>query len=205
MDPKNKVSMIILAAGISQRFNGNKLLVEIDGVPLVRKTVEIYLKTVPYEIFVIVGHEQEKIKSALKGLNVKFVFNENFKEGQSSSVIKGILSTNKNSDGYLFGLADQPFVSNELIKKIINSFYFRKKGETLIAAPFIGGKRGNPVLFSASLRKKLLKITGDKGAREIYKHIKDKYPLAIEKVNIPEEMAFYDFDTEDDFKKFLSN
>ena len=46
---------------------------------------------------------------------------------------------------------------------------------------------------------------GDKGAREIYKHIQDKYPLAIEKVNIPEEMAFYDFDTEDDFKKFLSN
>ena len=205
MEPKNKVSMIILAAGISQRFNGNKLLVEIDGVPLVRKTVEIYLKTDPYEIFVIVGHEQEKIKSALKGLNVKFVFNENFKEGQSSSVIKGILSTNKNSDGYLFGLADQPFVSNELIKKIINSFYIRKKGETLIAAPFIEGKRGNPVLFSASLRKKLLKIIGDKGAREIYKHIQDKYPLAIEKVNIPEEMAFYDFDTEDDFKKFLLN
>ena len=78
MYPKNKVSVIILAAGISQRFNGNKLLVEIDGVPLVRKTVEIYLKTDPYEIFVIVGHEQEKIKSALKGLNVKFVFNENF-------------------------------------------------------------------------------------------------------------------------------
>ncbi|MED5579805.1 MAG: nucleotidyltransferase family protein [Nitrospinota bacterium] len=205
MDTPNKISIIILAAGLSQRFNGNKLLVEIDEIPLVRKTVEIYMENDPYEIIIVVGYEQEKIKSALKGLNVKFALNEKFKEGQSTSVIKGILSTNKHSDGYLFGLADQPFISKELIKKIIDSFYLHEGKETLIVAPFVEEQRGNPVLFSASLRQKLLNISGDQGARDIYAHIQDKFPSAIERVNILEKKTFYDLDTEEDFKNFLLN
>ena len=205
MDILNKISIIILAAGLSERFKGNKLLVEIDGVPLIRKTVEIYLETNPYEIIVVVGYEQDKIKSALNGLNIKFVYNKKYKEGQSSSVITGILSTNKDSDGYLFGLADQPFVSKETIKKIIDSFYIDRNKETLIVAPFQEEKRGNPMLFSSQLRDKLLKIVGDKGARDIYKKTNDKFPLTIKKVKIDEINTFYDFDTKNDFENFEIN
>ena len=205
MDTLNKISIIILAAGLSERFKGNKLLVEIDGVPLIRKTVEIYLETNPYEIIVVVGYEQDKIKSALNGLNLKFVYNKKYKEGQSSSVITGILSTNKDSDGYLFGLADQPFVSKETIKKIIDSFYIDRNKETLIAAPFQEEKRGNPMLFSSQLKDKLLKIVGDKGARDIYKKINDKFPLTIKRVKIDDINTFYDFDTKHDFENFEIN
>tara|TARA_Y100000588_G_C14124202_1_gene868623 strand:+ start:391 stop:1008 length:618 start_codon:yes stop_codon:yes gene_type:complete len=205
MDTPNKISIIILAAGLSERFKGNKLLVKIDGVPLIRKTVEIYLETNPYEIIVVVGYEQDKIKSALKGLKIKFVFNKKFKEGQGSSVITGILSTNKDSDGYLFGLADQPFVSKETINKLIDSFYMDGNERTLIVAPFQEEKRGNPVLFSSQLRDKLLKIVGDKGARDIYKKINDKFPLAIKKVKVKEINTFYDFDTKQDFENYGIN
>ena len=200
MDTPNKISIIILAAGLSKRYNGNKLLVKIDGVPLIRKTVEIYLETEPYEIIVVVGHEQQKIKSALNGLNLKFVSNKKYKTGQSSSVIEGILSTNKNTDGYLFGLADQPFISKEIINKIINTFYLNQKEEILIVAPFKGKKRGNPILFSSLLREKLLKIVGDKGARDIYRKTNDQFPLSVKKVRIDHKTSFHDFDTKDDFK-----
>ena len=196
MDTPNKISIIILAAGLSKRYNGNKLLVKIDGVPLIRKTVEIYLETEPYEIIVVVGHEQQKIKSALNGLNLKFVSNKKYKTGQSSSVIEGILSTNKNTDGYLFGLADQPFISKEIINKIINTFYLNQKEEILIVAPFKGKKRGNPILFSSLLREKLLKIV-----ILITPNIPEaEFTLSVKKVKIDDKTSFHDFDTKDDFK-----
>ena len=102
-------------------------------------------------------------------------------------------------------MADQPFVSKETIKKIIDSFYIDRNKETLIVAPFQEEKRGNPMLFSSQLRDKLLKIVGDKGARDIYKKTNDKFPLTIKKVKIDEINTFYDFDTKHDFENFEIN
>ena len=81
---QSATSAIILAAGLSQRMGTiNKLLIPINGKPMVRRTVEQYIQAGIKHIIVIVGHQQERIRTALKGLNnINIVFNEAFNEGQ---------------------------------------------------------------------------------------------------------------------------
>ena len=40
MEPSKKILAIILAAGNSERFNDNKLFFEIDGKPVLQRTIE---------------------------------------------------------------------------------------------------------------------------------------------------------------------
>ncbi|MQF97729.1 MAG: hypothetical protein FI682_05715, partial [SAR202 cluster bacterium] len=40
MQPSKKILAIILAAGNSERFNDNKLFFEIDGIPVLQRTIE---------------------------------------------------------------------------------------------------------------------------------------------------------------------
>ncbi len=62
------VAAVILAAGQSRRMGGpNKLLATIDGVPLVRRTVEAATKSRASSVVVVTGHQAELVSAALAG------------------------------------------------------------------------------------------------------------------------------------------
>ena len=69
------VSAIILAAGLSRRMGEqNKLLLPVNGVPMIRHMVEIYA-SISTRIIVVTGYEAGKIETALFGTNVMFAYN----------------------------------------------------------------------------------------------------------------------------------
>jgi molybdenum cofactor cytidylyltransferase len=79
---------IILAAGLSRRMGArNKLLLPINGKPMVRYVVETYLAVADAQICVVTGFEADKIEAALAGLPVQFAHNSDYKAGQPFSVI----------------------------------------------------------------------------------------------------------------------
>jgi molybdenum cofactor cytidylyltransferase len=62
------VSAILLAAGESRRMGGvNKLLLPIDGVPLVRRTAETLLATGIEDVVAALGFEADQVERALAG------------------------------------------------------------------------------------------------------------------------------------------
>lgn len=72
---------IVLAAGLSRRFPGNKLLYTWEGKPVIRWTVENILNSKYVDkIVVVLGHDRERIHDALKDLgdNVEFTYNTNY-------------------------------------------------------------------------------------------------------------------------------
>ena len=83
--------VILLAAGESRRMGvPNKLLLEIGGVPLVRRTAEA-LATIPdADVTVVLGHEADEVRAALTGMPVNFTMNDNHATGQMSSVYAGL-------------------------------------------------------------------------------------------------------------------
>src|SRR3989338_1956990 len=76
---------IILAAGIGSRLGeinkGNpKCLIKINGKPIARKQVESLHANNITDISMVVGYQEDKVKQACAGLNVKFYINPRFKE-----------------------------------------------------------------------------------------------------------------------------
>ena len=60
-----------------------------------------------------------------------------------------------------------------------------------IITPLYNGKRGNPVLFDASLFPELLQISGDEGARSVI----ERHKQEVGTIELSDAMASYDVDT----------
>ncbi len=69
------------------------------------------------------------------------------------------------SAGWVIALADMPFVQAESIAAIVQAL----NNGAGIAVPTYQGRRGNPVGFSRQYLPQLLALTGDQGARSLFK------------------------------------
>jgi molybdenum cofactor cytidylyltransferase len=71
-----------------------------------------------------------------------------------------------------------PEVTAKVIDRLISAFASRSG--PAIVLPTVGGKRGNPVLWSREFFPELMTVTGDTGAR----HILGAHEDAVERVEI---------------------
>ena len=84
--------------------------------------------------------------------------------------------------------------NNRWGKNIYNKLIWSlKKNEIII--PTYKGQQRNPILFSKSMKKKIIEINGDAGAKKILENKKNK----VLKIEIDDENIFKDFNTKDNF------
>ena len=86
-------------------------------------------------------------------------------------------------------LEDMPKITMEYIKNLLDTFINSQIPSIIV--PTFQYRKGNPVIFSKNFIDDLLKIEGDKGAREVI----DKHPDSIIEVQIRKETYFFDVDT----------
>ena len=196
------ISAILLAAGESSRMKGeNKLSKKIDGIPIIKYAVKNILGSSIDELIIVLGHEKSIIENIIdKNKKIKFIYNENYKSGMSSSIKKGLNNINKKSEAFFICLGDMPNVNQNIYNKLIKSRYnynkkFSSEQKKEIVVPTFEEKNGNPILFSKFMTKQILNINGDVGAKEILKLNKKK----ILYVPIRNSGITLDFDTEEDF------
>ena len=85
MNPAPRMSAIVLAAGRSERMGRrNKLLLEIDGEPMIRRTVRRFVECSLEECVVVLGFEAERVAEALTEIPCRTVENEDWRSGQMS-------------------------------------------------------------------------------------------------------------------------
>ncbi|MFL5258861.1 MAG: NTP transferase domain-containing protein [Hyphomicrobiales bacterium] len=184
-----EIAAIVLAAGRSSRMGSNKLLADIGGKPMVRRTVEAVLASEARPVIVVTGHESEKVRTALDGLNVTFVSNPDYSQGLATSLRIGIASLPGAIDGALVCLADMPLVASAEINKLISAF---NPGERrTIIVPVHGGERGNPVLWGREHFPEISRLDGDRGARALL----DLHPEEVTEVATRSDAVLADFDT----------
>ena len=170
-----KFVAVVLAAGTSSRMGDiNKLLVEFDGEPMVRRVVETALAVVAGHVVVVTGFQAEKVHKALSNLEVTFVHNAAFDQGLSTSVRTGIEAVAKSAcEGVVVFLGDMPLVTKTDAGALIVAFQESKN----IIQPIFEGKRGNPILWGRDYFAEMAVLTGDKGARDVLKKHSDKVIL----------------------------
>jgi len=197
MDRKSKIALIILAAGKSTRFPGNKLLAKINGEFMIEKIVKTALSSKVYRILIVTGYEAEKIKQLIEEMKderIQIVYNPKYEEGQSSSVKTGVKKVIEEADAVMIHPADVPFITPEDIDRLIEVFEITNAA--IIVASY-RGRHGHPILFSSKLFSEIMEITEEKhGLKELV----EKYREEIVEVE-SSQYTTIDIDTPEELKK----
>ncbi len=185
------ISAIVLAAGLSRRMGRPKLLLALQGKPIVRWSVEALLPHVD-EVIVVTGPDDRGVGDALRDLPVRLVVNPDPDRGQASSIVTGLAAVQPNATGAVIALGDQPRLPTRVVPDLLAVFEARHPA---IVAPVYRGVRGNPVVFAASVFPELMALSGDVGARAVV----DARPERVELVGVDAPMP-RDVDTPEDFE-----
>lgn len=160
------VGGLLLAAGRSRRMGkANKMLVEIDGNPMVVHAARALIASGADPVVVVLGHEPAAVEAALEGLQVTFVRNPDYADGLSTSLKAGLTALPDHCTGAVVALGDMPGVAAADIDSLINAFD-PIAGHT-ICVPTHHGKRGNPVLWGRRYFVEMAGVSGDVGARHL--------------------------------------
>ena len=186
------ISAILLAAGKSKRMDGeNKLTKKIRGIPLIKHSVKNILASSVDELIIVLGHQKEIVEKLIdKSEKIKFIFNKDFENGMASSIKTGLNHLSKKAEAFFICLGDMPMVNSNVYNQLIKS-----RNQKDILVPTYKDQKGNPILFSILMKKEILNIQGDIGAKQILQSNEDK----ILKVEIADQGVTRDFNTNGDF------
>ena len=193
-----KNAIVLLAAGQSRRMgNTNKLLMPFNNEPLIRYSAKLYMSLPNSLVYVVLGHQSEQIRAALENLDVCFVFNESYKEGQRSSVFSG-LSASRTAENYIVSPADLPRLTKNDCQNLIHSHRERLEGSITIPVSHgqNGIRRGNPIVLSSQARETVVSGGINLGCRGLT----ERQPELIHSYLTKSEGFFFDIDTPDSYR-----
>lgn len=181
--------IIIPAAGLSSRHPPNKLLLDLEGMTAIERTVSTFIDF-PLDIYVVTGYQGEKTASLLRkkfGDLITVIDNPHYELGLSSSIKAALRVLNRDYSYLGICPGDKPFILSATVAKMLDAL---DRELPLLAAPIYHDRLGHPCFFAAELKPELLAVTGDIGGREIIRN----YPDRLLKIPLNDEGIIMDLD-----------
>ena len=196
-------NLILLAAGFSRRFGGEKLLAAIDGTPLyqiaIDKLYKLCLKRPDCHLYVVASNE-EILFYCKKNAIVTIENKSNENTGIASSIQKAVRYLEEKEAEMaepacdVFFTADQPLLDIGEVDAFFQAYDASGKPFGTISCK---GIWRNPNIFPSSSREELLALQADQGGKYVLKrHAEEVFCYRTEN-----ESQFYDIDTREDFRK----
>jgi bifunctional UDP-N-acetylglucosamine pyrophosphorylase/glucosamine-1-phosphate N-acetyltransferase len=170
-----RIAIAIMAAGKGTRLKSKhpKVLHEVGGKPILAHVIATAQKVVPaQDIFVIIGHEAERVREAVAGTGVKFVLQAAQRgTGHALMVARDALSP---YDQVIVLSGDAPLITAETIKKLSDFHRAQKASMTLLSADL-----DNPYGYGRVIRKgageraEVLAIVEEKSATPQQKKVRE--------------------------------
>ncbi|UCC66448.1 MAG: nucleotidyltransferase family protein [Deltaproteobacteria bacterium] len=190
------ISALLLAAGEGTRMGGVKQLFSVGEKSMVEVSLSNLQASNVDEIMVVLGFAADMILPLIEGKDrVKVVMNPYFREGMSSSLHRGLRAVDPQTKGVLIALADQPFISPEVIDLLIERFAEGSKG---IVLPVYQGQGGHPVIFDRERYEgDLFELRGDVGGKEVVR----RHPEDVLEVEVSSSEVLLDIDEWDEYTR----
>lgn len=156
------IAGILLAAGASTRFGGDKLLHPLaDGTPMGLSGARKLLGKVDCGI-AVVRPSDRALAGLLEAEGWLVARCATAADGMGASLACGVNSA-PHVRGWLIALADMPFIRPETIGAVAGLL----RAGAPLAAPRYQGRRGHPVGFSRAFLGDLTRLDGDRGASAV--------------------------------------
>lgn len=192
-------TILLLAAGEASRMRGgDKLLEEIDGVPLLRK-LTTDARSVADNVLVCLREEDDPRRSVLDDLNCRIVAVPDASKGMAHSLRAGVAELSTTTTAVMVVPADMPDITRADLAKMLRSH--QDQPEAILRATTKDQQAGHPVLFPKRLFGALEKLSGDVGAREVLR----RHANEIQRVQLPGTNALTDLDTPEDWLEWRQN
>ena len=191
VNPFSQTAIILLAAGQSNRYgDGDKLMADYNGRPVLSYSAQRLQYEACAERIAIVSPDFDGRAQLLRGFGWGPVINENFKQGQASSIALGMHEAAKNPrvKNIMILLGDMPFATDAHLKAL-------KERLAMGASAVLSNANGvltPPAMFDDSVFNLVENLSGDVGAKTLVKNT-DK----VASVELSVKQA-HDIDTTDD-------
>lgn len=190
------IPILILAAGGSTRMRGaDKLLEQVDGVPLLRRQVQRALAT-GQPVYVALPRDDHPRSDAIRDLDVQILGIPDASEGISGTM-RGAVAQLPPTPAFMLLLGDLVAIETADMNAVISAW--RDQPEFLIwRGTTATGKPGHPIIFSSKLRPRFADLQGDIGGDTIVRPLIDRTCF----VPLPDNRARLDLDTPEDWENW---
>lgn len=191
------IAAIILAAGSSRRMRTSKALLPIDGEPMVRRIVRMFLDSaVVHDIVIVTGHAANNVKAAVESLPCRFAFNPRYAKEEMLASVKVGLAAMKGADAAFIALVDHPRVKPATIAEIVSHL---EPDNPSIVVPRYRGKRGHPVLIPRHVWPRVLALAPAATMKEVTRNQEE----GIIQIDMDDPAVVTDLDTPEDYEREL--
>jgi len=164
------VGAVLLAAGAAERMGRRpKALLELGGVPLVRRQLIALSGAGIDEVVVVLGHHAEHIEPVVQDFPVTMVRNPQPEDGQVSSLRLGLQALSPKLDAVLVALVDQPLIQSQDLVDLISA-YKKRPAHSQVVVPMVEGLPGNPVIFATDVKEQILAGEASLGCKQWQSH-----------------------------------
>jgi CTP:molybdopterin cytidylyltransferase MocA len=148
-------------------------------------------------VVVVLGSRAEELRNEVPPGVARVVVNRDFALGQSTSFRAGLAALVRSVDGAVCYPADQPFVTAQVIRRLVDAH--QHSGRPVVVAE-ASGIRGAPVFLSRSVFSQAMAARGDQGARELVR----SQPELVHVEHFDDPDLMLDIDTPDDYRALLA-
>ena len=175
------IGAIVLAAGASKRFGGDKRKAKInEEFSVLSKTIANVANLVNSVLVVLRVDDQsfkKELQTQVHSPNVYYFLAPDSALGMGHS-LSNAMTAQDDLTAAMIVLGDMPFVNRESLKLLIST-YTAHADSAPIVLPTLQGKFGHPVIFDRAYFEEMSQLKGDRGAKPIIDAHKDKI-LTIE-------------------------
>ncbi len=187
------IAIVVLAAGSGQRMGKAKQLLPWQGTTLIQHVIHNAITSNAGKVFVVLGAYYEEVLSDINYMRIAIISNPDWKTGQASSIVSAIGSLEDKYGGIVFLKTDQPFVTPEYIRNLVEIGNTNAHDIVILAA---NAEWCGPALFKQTTFRALKKLKGNQGGKAIFGQ------FSVLRVDTQEPKLLVDLDTCEDYEKY---
>ena len=176
-----------------------KQLLPFRNSTIIETIIDNMLESKLDEVIVVIGHESDKVHGTIQNKPVRVAFNANYQQGMLTSAQCGVQALPDCAEAFALMLVDQPFITADLINRVVDAYKDSNKG---ISLPSYNYRRGHPAIFNRRYASDILALEAESGGiRSLFKTNADDIHYVIVDTN----RVLRDIDYRRDYEEALQD